>query len=277
MNRIEKTFRKLKSQNKKALIPYIMAGDPDIKTTEELVLEIERAGGDIIELGVPFTDPLADGPVIQKAHYRALKNKVTLRNVLDLVKRIREKTTTPIVLMTYYNPVFKYGDDTFVKDAVASGVDGVIIPDLPPDEAKDIIDISKREDLDTIFLLAPTSTPERVRIIAKASRGFIYYVSITGITGAKIEEMDSINKSIEGIREHTDKPIAVGFGISTPEEAKSIAEWADGIIVGSAIVRIIEENLRNPSLVGKVGEFVKALSQGIKGVQSSELGKIQNS
>jgi tryptophan synthase alpha chain len=276
-SKITKTFIRLKKKDKKALIPYIMAGDPDIKTTEELILEIERSGGDIIELGVPFTDPLADGPVIQKAHYRALKNKVTLRNVLDLVKRIREKTAIPIVLMTYYNPVFKYGDDTFVKDAVASGVDGVIIPDLPPDEAKDIIDISKREDLGTIFLLAPTSTPERIRIIAKASRGFIYYVSITGITGAKIEEMDSINKSIERIRENTDKPIAVGFGISTPEEAKRIAEWADGIIVGSAIVRIIEENIQNPSLVGKVGEFVKALSQGIKGVQSSELGKIQNS
>ncbi|MEK6691908.1 MAG: tryptophan synthase subunit alpha [Nitrospirota bacterium] len=268
MNRIEKRFKKLKTLNRKALIPYIMAGDPDIKTTEELILEIERSGGDIIELGVPFTDPLADGPVIQKAHYRALKNKVTLRNVLDLVKRIRGKTTTPIVLMTYYNPVFKYGDDTFVKDAVASGVDGVIIPDLPPDEAKDIIDISKREGLDTIFLLAPTSTPERVRIIAKATRGFIYYVSITGITGAKIEEMDSINKSIERIREDTDKPIAVGFGISAPEEAKRIAEWADGIIVGSAIVRIIEENIDDPSLISKVGEFVKSLSTGISEIQN---------
>ncbi|MBI5198946.1 MAG: tryptophan synthase subunit alpha [Nitrospirae bacterium] len=269
MNRIEKRFKKLNTQNRKALIPYIMAGDPDIKTTEELILEIERSGGDLIELGVPFTDPLADGPVIQKAHYRALKNKVTLRNVLDFVKRIREKTTIPLVLMTYYNPIFKYGDEDFIKDAVTSGVDGVIIPDLPFEEAKDFIKTSKMNGLDTIFLLAPTSTPERISMITNASRGFIYYVSITGITGAKIEGIDQIKNSLEKIREVTDKPIAVGFGISTAVEAKKISEWADGIIIGSAIVRVIEENLGSPSIVNKVGEFVKTLSEGIKEVQSS--------
>lgn len=275
-SKITETFKRLKRKDRKALIPYIMAGDPDIKTTEELILEIERSGGDIIELGVPFTDPLADGPTIQKAAYRALKN-VTLRDVLSLVKRVRERTEIPLVLMTYYNPIFKYGDEAFVHDAVTSGVNGVIIPDLPVEEANNFITISKREGLDTIFLLAPTSTPERIRIIEKASRGFIYYVSITGITGAKIEEIDSIKRPLERIREITDKPIAVGFGISTAEEAKRISEWADGIIVGSAIVRIIEENLESPSLVEKVGGFVKNLSEGIKGVQSYEFRVQRNS
>ncbi|MEK6690342.1 MAG: tryptophan synthase subunit alpha [Nitrospirota bacterium] len=276
-SKITKTFIRLKKKDKKALIPYIMAGDPDIKTTEELILEIERSGGDIIELGVPFTDPLADGPVIQKAHYRALKNKVTLKNILDLVKRIREKTTIPLVLMTYYNPIFKHGDEDFIKDAVTSGVDGVIIPDLPFEEARDFIKTSKMNGLDTIFLLAPTSTPERISMITNASRGFIYYVSITGITGAKIEGIDQIKNSLEKIREVTDKPIAVGFGISTAVEAKKISEWADGIIIGSAIVRVIEENLGSPSIVDKVGEFVKTLSEGIKEVQSSEFEKNHNS
>lgn len=271
-SKITETLKKLKKKDKKALIPYIMAGDPDIKITEELILEIERAGGDIIELGVPFTDPLADGPTIQKAHYRALKNKVTLRNVLDLVKSIREKTTIPLVLMTYYNPIFKYGDEDFIKDSVTSGVDGVIIPDLPFEEATDFIKTSKMKGLDTIFLLAPTSTPERISKITNASRGFIYYVSITGITGAKIEGIDQIKNSLEKIRETTDKPIAVGFGISTAVEAKKISEWADGIIIGSAIVRVIEENLGSTFIVNKVGEFVKTLSEGIKEVQSSEFG-----
>lgn len=268
MNRIEIKFRRLKTQNKKALIPYIMAGDPDIGVTEELVLEIERSGGDIIELGVPFTDPLADGPTIQKASYRALQNKVTLRDVLSLVKKLREKTQIPLVLMTYYNPVFKYGDEAFIKDAVISGVDGVIIPDLPIEEAKDLIIKSKKEGLDTVFLLAPTSTPDRIKMVVRASRGFIYYVSITGITGAKIADMDSVKKSIEVIKGFTDKPVAVGFGISSAEEARRISEWADGIIVGSAIVRIIEENLDKPSLVNEVGGFVKTLSVGINKVQS---------
>jgi tryptophan synthase alpha chain len=276
-SKITKTFKRLKKNSEKALIPYIMAGDPDIKTTEELILEIERSGGDIIELGVPFTDPLADGPTIQKAAYRALKKKVTLRDVLDLVKRMRERTDIPLVLMTYYNPVFKYGDEAFVHDAASFGVDGVIVPDLPAEEAKNFIRFSKGAGLDTIFLLAPTSTPERISMIARASKGFIYYVSITGITGAKIEEIDSIKRSLEMIREVTDKPIAVGFGISTAEEARRIAEWADGIIVGSAIVRIIEENLGNPSLVEKIGDLVKSISEGIKGVQSPEFRVQRNS
>lgn len=241
MNRIEKTFKELKALNKKAFIPYIMAGDPSVEKTKELVLVLEECGADIIELGVPFTDPLADGPTIQRAAERALKGGVTLKGVLALVKDLRTKTRVPLVLMTYYNPVFKYGEEQFVKDAKDAGVDGVIIPDLPPDEAGELIKTAKKAGLATIFLLAPTSTEDRIKKVAAAARGFIYYVSMTGITGAQILLDGSIGKSINNIRSITDKPVAVGFGISTPEEARAVSGISDGVIVGSAIVRKIQE------------------------------------
>lgn len=241
MNKIEKTFKELKALNKKAFIPYIMAGDPSVEKTKELVLVLEECGADIIELGVPFTDPLADGPTIQRAAERALKGGVTLKGVLALVKDLRTKTRVPLVLMTYYNPVFKYGEERFVKDAKDAGVDGVIIPDLPPDEAGELIKTAKKAGLATIFLLAPTSTEDRIKKVAAAARGFIYYVSMTGITGAQILLDGSIGKSINNIRSITDKPVAVGFGISTPEEARAVSGISDGVIVGSAIVRKIQE------------------------------------
>ncbi|TAL27163.1 MAG: tryptophan synthase subunit alpha [Nitrospirae bacterium] len=241
VNRIEKTFKKLRTQNKKAFIPYIMAGDPSLEKTKELVVLLEECGADIIELGVPFTDPLADGPTIQRAAERALKNGVTLRKVIALVKDLRVKTKVPLVLMTYYNPVFKYGEEKFINDAKDAGVDGVIIPDLPPDEAGELIKTAKKADLATIFLLAPTSTEDRIKKVATASKGFIYYVSMTGITGAQILLDDSIGKSINNIRRITDKPVAVGFGVSTPDEARAVSGVSDGVIVGSAIVRKIQE------------------------------------
>lgn len=242
MNRIEKTFRRLKRQNKKGFIPYIMAGDPSLDKTRETVLLLERCGADIVELGVPFSDPLADGPTIQHAAERALRAGVTLKDVIGLVRDLREVSGIPIVLMTYYNPVFKYGSERFVKNAVDSGVDGVIIPDLPPDEAGDLIKISKRSGFAAVFLLAPTSTSERIRKVAKASQGFIYYVSMTGITGSKLLVDDSIKESIRNIRAVTDKPVAVGFGVSDAEEARAVSKYADGVIVGSAIVRRLHES-----------------------------------
>lgn len=242
MNRIEETFKKLKTQNKKAFIPYIMAGDPSIERTKELVLLLEECGADIIELGVPFTDPLADGPTIQRASERALRAGVTLKNVIALVKDLRMKTGIPIVLMTYYNPVFKYGEERFVGDTKDAGVDGVIIPDLPPDEAGELIRLSKKAGITTIFLLAPTSTGDRIKKVARASTGFIYYVSITGITGAQLLLDGSIEKSINNIHKFTDKPVAVGFGVSTPDEARAVSDISDGVIVGSAIVRKIQED-----------------------------------
>jgi tryptophan synthase alpha chain len=241
LNRIQRTFKRLKGQGKKAFIPYIMAGDPSLQKTKEVVLLFEECGADIVELGVPFSDPLADGPTIQRAAERSLKNGVTLRKVVAFVKDLRQVTQVPLVLMTYFNPVFKYGADAFIKDAVNAGVDGLIIPDLPPDEAGDFIRLSKKLHLATIFLLAPTSTKDRIKKVTGASSGFIYYVSITGITGAGLLLDGSMEALISNIRQHTDKPVAVGFGISTPGDASAVASISDGVIVGSAIVKMLHD------------------------------------
>lgn len=259
MNRIEKVFKKLKAQNKKAFIPYIMAGDPSIEKTKEIVLMFEECGADIVELGVPFTDPLADGPTIQRAAERALKNGVTLKKVIALVRDLRRKTKIPLVLMTYYNPVFKYGEERFIADAKDAGVDGVIIPDLPPDEAGEFTRLAKNADVASIFLLAPTSTDERIKKVASASTGFIYYVSITGITGAQLLLDGSIEKSINGIRRITDKPVAVGFGVSTPDEAKAVAGVSDGVVIGSAIVKKAQLSLEK-----ELRDFLLTLREAIK-------------
>lgn len=242
MNRIEKVFDNLRRQGKKAFIPYIMAGDPDLEKTREIVLLFERIGADIVELGIPFTDPLADGPTIQRASERGLAKGVTLTRVLDFTKELRKDTDIPVVFMTYYNPLFKYGEERFVRDAVLSGVDGLIVPDLPPEEAGELIRFSRKAGLATIFLLAPTSTEDRIKKVAKASKGFIYYVSITGITGSRLNIDESLFNSIKRIKEMTDKPLCVGFGVSNPEEASRMAAIADGVIVGSAIVRRLEES-----------------------------------
>ncbi len=239
-SRITEKFKELREKNGKAFIPYIMAGDPDIKRTRELIRILEDCGADIIELGVPFSDPLADGPTIQKAAQRALDEGVTLKKVIELVAELRDGTQIPIILMTYYNPIFKYGEERFVLDACAAGVDGIIVPDLPPDEAGNLIKYAKKSGLDTIFLLAPTSTENRIRKVAGASTGFIYYVPITGITGSKLALDSSLAEHIARIRSVTVKPVAVGFGISTPEEAAAISQFADGVIVGSAIVKRVE-------------------------------------
>ncbi|MEK6677897.1 MAG: tryptophan synthase subunit alpha [Nitrospirota bacterium] len=263
MSRIDKVFKKLKENNQKALIPFITAGDPDLDATKRLVIEMEKAGADIIELGVPFSDPIADGPAIQKASYRSLKAGTTLKKIIGLVKELRRTTEIPLVLMTYYNPVFKYGISGFVRDATDAGVDGIIVPDLPPEEGEGIIEEGKRRGLNTIFLLAPTSTKERIKMVASVSTGFIYYVSLTGVTGARESLPETVEASVNKIRKATDKPIAVGFGISTAEQAKRIASFADGVIVGSAIVNVIEKNLGKPDLIEAVSDFVKTLKEGI--------------
>jgi len=245
MSRIEKKFREVLGRNGKAFIPYIMAGDPNLERTRELVGILEECGADVIELGVPFSDPLADGPTIQKAAQRALGEGVTLGKVIGFVGSLRKTTQIPIVLMTYYNLIFRYGEERFVRDAYSAGVDGIIIPDLPPDEAGSLLSFSKNTGFDIIFLVAPTSTGERIKKVARASRGFIYYVSITGITGSKLSVDASIGSHIAEIRQTSRKPVAVGFGISTPEEASEIAKIADGVIVGSAIVKRVEDTDEN--------------------------------
>lgn len=257
MNKIDETFARLKAQGKKAFIPYIMAGDPDIKKTFGQVMMLQECGADIVELGVPFTDPLADGPTIQRAAERALKAGVTLKKVVSFVRELRHHTQIPIVLMTYYNPVFKYEEELFIKEAVDAGVDGVIIPDLPPEEAAAFIKSSLRANLSTIFLVAPTSTEVRIKKIAAASTGFLYYVSITGITGSKLSHNKTFQSHIFRVKQLTDKPVAVGFGVSTPEDAKKIAHIADGVIVGSAIVKKFYEHPEGAR------SFIKKLREAI--------------
>ncbi|MFA4991688.1 MAG: tryptophan synthase subunit alpha [Candidatus Omnitrophota bacterium] len=258
MNRIDKKFKELKRREKKAFIAYIMAGDPSLSVTKKLILELERRGVDIIELGVPFSDPLADGPTIQKASERAIRN-ANVDSVFKLVRDIRLKTKIPIVLMLYYNLIFHYGLKRFVENSVRSGVDGVIAPDLPPEESKELRAITKEHGLAAIHLLAPTSSTERIKNIISASTGFIYYVSLTGTTGARSKLPKELSENLRKIKKMTKKPVCAGFGVSTSEQVKEIQRYADGVIVGSAIVKVIEKNIGKKNTVRKVGNFTEAL------------------
>jgi tryptophan synthase alpha chain len=264
MSRIKNTFNRLKKKNEPALIPYVMAGDPDLATTKLLIREMEKAGCDIIELGAPFSDPLADGPTIQKAALRSLEHHTSVADVLGLVAEVRKDSKVPLILMTYYNLIFRYGEERFVRDAAAAGLDGIILPDLPPEEAGTLLPLAKEAGIDTILLLAPTSTDERIKLVCRLTQGFVYYVSLTGVTGARAGIAGSIEASLAKIKAATDKPVAVGFGISTPDQAAQVARWgADGVIVGSALVKVIEEHRGAPDLVERAAAFVRQLKQGV--------------
>ncbi|VAX35375.1 Tryptophan synthase alpha chain [hydrothermal vent metagenome] len=259
MNRIDQKFNDLQRQKKKAFVSFITAGDPNLKITEILVPALEKAGADIIELGVPFSDPLADGPTIQASYERALAQKTTLKKILTSVQNIRKQSEIPIVLMTSYNPIFHYGDKKFIQAAKKTGVDGLIIPDLPPEEAGDILKFAKTQNISVIFLIAPTTTPERIKRIVQSSSGFIYYVSLTGVTGARAQLLQSYKKQVSTIRKFTELPICVGFGISTAEQVKTITKTADGVIVGSTIVKEIHKNAGKSSLIKNVSKFILQL------------------
>ena len=263
MNRIDATFKRLRAEGEKALIAYLMAGDPSLQDTETLVLELEKAGADIIELGVPFSDPIADGPVIQQAAERALRSGTSLRRILDLVAGLRKRTQIPLVLMAYYNTVRAMGEATFCRQAAAAGVDGRIVPDMPPEEAHQLEQGVTDAGVNLIFLLAPTSTGERRAAVARHSSGFIYYVSLTGITGAKLNDLEDVRRNVAKIRRASRIPVAVGFGIATPEDAAQVAQCADGVIVGSAIVRRIAEHQHSADMPSRVAEFVRSLKQGM--------------
>ena len=260
MNRIDQKFIQLKTQNKKAFIAFITAGFPDLATTARLVIALENNGVDIIELGVPFSDPLADGPLIQEASRLSLKQKTNLVKILDLVKQLRRRTSLPICLMTYYNPVFCFPEKTFVDRAVASGVDGVIIPDLPYEEAQGFSRYANQKGLVNICFISPTSSGARIKAILKAARGFIYYVSLTGVTGSRKSLDGDLETKLSAIRKLTTKPVCVGFGISNACQVKAVRKIADGVIVGSAIVAKIKENIGKRNLVQRVGSFVGGLS-----------------
>jgi tryptophan synthase alpha chain len=263
VNRIDKTFKALRAKDKKAFIAYITAGDPDLATTDRIVCSLEKSGVDIVELGIPFSDPLADGPTIQAASQRALRKKVTMKKIFAMVAKLRHKTGLPLVFMTYFNPVLKYGIKNFFKSCSACGVDGVIVPDLPCEEAKELIKAGRAEGVATIFLVAPTSTRQRIAKIAAESRGFIYYVSLTGVTGARAKLPEDILSKIRVIKSMTKKPVAVGFGVSNAAQAARLAKVADGVIVGSAIVKMIAEK---KSVVPRVSRFTGTLAKAIHNV-----------
>ncbi len=247
MSRLKATFEALKAANKTALIPFITAGDPHPSVTVPLLHDMVAAGASVLELGIPFSDPMAEGPVIQAACERALEHNVSLNDVLDMVKVFRgEDSTTPIVLMGYLNPVEVMGYQRFANAASAAGVDGLILVDLPPEEGEDLIVALKAKQVDLIFLLAPTSTAERMEIICTQASGFVYYVSLKGVTGAAHLDIDSVIEKVQQIRTHTSLPVGVGFGIRDAESAARVAGVADAVVVGSAIVKRIAENAENP-------------------------------
>ena len=260
MNRIDQKFIQLKKQNKQAFIAFITAGFPNLSTTGKLVLELERGGVDIIELGVPFSDPLADGPVIQEASAYSLKQGTSLVKIFALVKQLRKRTCLPICLMTYYNPVFCFGEKSFVEQAVASGVDGVIIPDLPYEEAREFSRYANQKGLANICFISPTSSLQRIKAILKIARGFIYYVSLTGVTGSRRSLSADLKTRLKLIRKLTLKPICVGFGISDAAQVRQVRKISDGVIIGSAIVEQVKKNIGNRNLVQNVGRFVERLN-----------------
>lgn len=267
ISKIDRTFAQLRQRGEKALITYVMAGDPSLQETEQLVVELEQAGADIIELGVPFSDPIADGPIIQQAAERALRSGTSLRAILSMVARLRVRTKIPLVLMAYYNSIHAFGPERFCQESAQVGVDGLILPDMPPDEAGPLKGPAAAAGLPLIFLLAPTSTAERRTFVARQSQGFVYYVSLTGITGAKLLNLADVGKNVEKIRKVTKVPVAVGFGVATPEDAAKIATIADGVIVGSAIVKQIDAHRQKPEMVKSVAEFVRSLKTAMRAVQ----------
>lgn len=264
MNRIDRRFQELRTTGQKALIPFITAGDPDLSVTRELAWAFEAAGADLLELGVPFSDPLADGATIQRASQRALENGVTLKRVIGVVEQIRAKSQIPVVLMSYFNPILRMGTDEFATRAGHAGVDGVIVPDLPPEEAQELQRCCAASAVHTIFLAAPTSTDARLRRIAQSSQGYIYYVSLKGVTGTRDTVQTDLEVSLNRLRPLTDKPIAVGFGISTPTQVSQVARLADGVIVGSAIVERVERASAQPGIVEDVAGFVRSLKQAMQ-------------
>ena len=261
MSRIEERFRKLNGN--KALVAFFTAGDPDMSASEEIFSVIEENGADIIEIGVPFSDPLADGPVIQAASHLSLQNGTSLKKIIELVVAIRSQSQLPIVLMSSFNPVFVYGLQAFVDDAVKAGVDGVILPDLPPEEAKEFLGYANAKGLDMIFLLAPTSTPDRIELINQVSKGFIYYVSLTGTTGTKTELSKNLQEKVSAIKNKVTLPVLVGFGISGPEQAKEAAECSDGVIIGSAIVKLIETYPDPKERKQKIADFISGIKNSL--------------
>jgi tryptophan synthase alpha chain len=273
--RIDACFAELKKQRRSAFVTYVMAGDPDPATALAIVKALPKAGADIIELGIPFTDPMADGPSIQASGLRALKAGMTLKKTLDLVRGFRkDDNATPLVLMGYYNPIYIYGVDKFLADAKSAGVDGLIIVDLPPEEDSELCLPAIKAGLNFIRLATPTTDDKRLPAVLANTSGFVYYVAIAGITGAASADAKVVGEAVSRIKKHTSLPVCVGFGIRTPENARSIAERADGSVVGTALVDALSGSLdpdgrATPRTVGAVADLVAALAQGVRGAKQA--------
>src|SRR2546421_2831534 len=259
MSRIVDMFANLKRANRKGFIPFITAGDPDLNTTRELIVELARAGATLIELGIPFTDPMADGPVIQRASERALRQTFGISEVLQIVSDARRETGVPIILFSYFNPLLQFGVEKLAREAKSAGVDGILVTDLVPEEANQFASALRANDLDMIFLIAPTSTDERLKMVAERSSGFIYAVSRAGVTGTRDEMSAEAEKLVERVRRFSDLPVAVGFGISTPDHVRDVCRYADAAVVGSAIVKVVEESSSGSVAVSHVGQVVRQL------------------
>jgi tryptophan synthase alpha chain len=265
-SRLDATFTALRARHERALVAYFTAGDPSLALTRKLVVEAARRGADVIELGIPFSDPLADGPVIQRATQRALAAGVTLPRVLELVREMRGEVSVPLVFLTYYNPILAFGLKAFCQTSVEAGIDGVIVADLPPEESGPLRAEAMAAGLDHVHLVAPTSTPERMRKIARASEGFVYMVSLTGVTGERTAlATEELAQQLRALRAITTKPVCVGFGIGTPEQAALVGQLADGVVVGSAIVRLVERHASSAELLNRVGDFIAGLKAPLRG------------
>jgi len=259
VNRLASTFARIRGNGHPGLVTYVTAGDPDLERSARILEAVDRGGADVLEVGVPFSDPLADGPVIQRATERALAAGATLPKVLDMVERTRGLVRAPIVIFSYANPILRMGADAFAERAARAGVDGVLMLDLPIEEADDFREMMARRGIDTIFLLSPTTTDARIRKAAALGRGFLYAISRLGVTGARHEVATGAREIVQRIRAATDLPIALGFGISKPEHVREVARWADAAVVGSALVNVIAEAGTSPDLTARVEEYVRWL------------------
>lgn len=265
MNRIDSTFRELRRERRAALIAFLEAGDPDLPTTRRLMSAAVDNGADLLEIGVPFSDPIADGPTLQGSIEVALQAGTSLPRVLEMIADFRTESSVPVILYGYYNPIFRYGAARFAEDARQAGVDGMLVVDLPPEEVGELYPDIRRQGLHFIFLLTPTSGPDRVKKVLQRASGFVYYVSLTGVTGSKAISVDAVREAVAGLRTHTKLPIGVGFGISTPEEAAAVSEFADAAVVGSAIMRVVAQARGDENrVVADVAGFIKAMKAGMR-------------
>ncbi|MDO8136372.1 MAG: tryptophan synthase subunit alpha [Candidatus Brocadiales bacterium] len=267
MNRIDQKFQELRARKEPAFIPFITAGDPNLQVTKALILELERRGADIVELGIPFSDPIADGPVIQASYYRALSKGIRLQDVFAVVKELRRETEIPLLSMVSYSIVFSKGREVFIQKALEAGFDGATIPDLPVEESEAVLRAAEERDFRIVCFVAPTTTPSRMDQIVKKTQGFLYYISVVGITGVRDNLPQDMRENILKLKELTNKPVALGFGVSTPEQARAVGRVADGVIVGSAIMKEIERNLDRPlpEMTRAVGDLAARLAIGAKG------------